>query len=307
MTSVDKRVVQMEFDNAQFEKNIKQSSQSLKNLDENLKLQNGVKGFENVQKAADGMRLDSIASGVDTIKEKFSLMGAVAFSSVQRVTNAVIDMGTRVARGVTVQPLVDGLNEYTTKLNSIKTIQTNTLGKSSLGDINKTLNELNTYADKTIYNFAEMTRNIGTFTAAGVGLKQSAESIKGIANLAAASGSSSQQASVAMYQLSQAIAAGRVNLQDWNSVVNAGMGGKMFQNALIRTSEAFNTGADEMIKKYGTFRESLSKGQWLTTEVLTKTLRNFTLFSEEMSDQEKEQALARCSRKKDILRNKLPR
>ena len=292
MTSVDKRVVEMEFDNAQFEERIKQSTQSLKNLDANLKLQNGVRGFENVQRAADSLALDSVATGVDSIREKFSMMGAVAFTAIQRVTNAVIDMGGRVVRGVTIQPILDGLDEYTLKLNSIKTIQTNTLGKSSLGDINDTLDELNTYADKTIYNFAEMTRNIGTFTAAGVGLKQSAESIKGIANLAAASGSSSQQASVAMYQLSQAIAAGKVNLQDWNSVVNAGMGGKMFQNALIRTSKAFGGNVDEMIKKYGTFRESLSRGNWLTTEVLTKTLRNFTLFTNEMSEEEKEQARA---------------
>ena len=120
-----------------------------------------------------------------------------------------------------------------------------------------------------------MTRNIGTFTAAGVDLQTSVESIQGIANIAAVSGSTSQQASSAMYQLSQALAAGKVSLMDWNSVVNAGMGGKVFQDALIRTSELLKTGAKEAINTYGSFRESLTQGEWLTTEVLTETLKQF--------------------------------
>ena len=121
-----------------------------------------------------------------------------------------------------------------------------------------------------------MTRNIGTFTAAGVKMWDSVDAIKGIANLAAVSGSTSQQASTAMYQLSQALAAGKVNLMDWNSVVNAGMGGKIFQNALIRTSELLGTGAQAALDTYGTFRESLTKSGWLTTEVLTETLKQIS-------------------------------
>ena len=120
-----------------------------------------------------------------------------------------------------------------------------------------------------------MTRNIGTFTAAGVKLDTSVSSIKGIANLAAVSGSTSQQASTAMYQLSQAIASGTVKLMDWNSVVNAGMGGQVFQDALIRTSEHLKTGAKAAIDAKGSFRESLQTG-WLTTEVLTQTLDQFS-------------------------------
>ena len=160
---------------------------------------------------------------------------------------------------------------------SIQTILPNTAHQgTTLKDVTSTLNELNDYADKTIYNFAEMTRNIGTFTAAGVDLDTSTAAIKGIANLAAASGSSSAQASTVMYQLSQALAAGKVSLQDWNSVVNGGMGGKLFQDALIRTSEVMGTGAEAAIKKYGSFRESLTKGEWLTGDVLTETLKQIS-------------------------------
>ncbi len=127
----------------------------------------------------------------------------------------------------------------------------------------------------TIYNFTEMTRNIGTFTAAGVDLETSVSAIKGIANLAAVSGSTSQQASTAMYQLSQALAAGTVKLQDWNSVVNAGMGGQVFQDALKETARVHGVAIDQMIKDEGSFRETLSKG-WLTSEILTDTLAKFT-------------------------------
>ena len=146
---------------------------------------------------------------------------------------------------------------------------------SNLEDVNKALDELNTYADKTIYNFTEMTRNIGTFTAAGIDLDSSVQSIKGIANLAAVSGSNSQQASSAMYQLSQAMASGTVKLQDWNSVVNSGMGGQVFQDALKETARVHGTAIDNIIAEEGSFRESLETG-WLTSDILTETLSKFT-------------------------------
>ena len=140
---------------------------------------------------------------------------------------------------MTIEPVHTGFQEYETQIGAVQTILANTQSKgSTLDDVNAALDELNTYADQTIYNFTEMTRNIGTFTAAGVDLEKAVTSIKGIANLAAVSGSTSQQASTAMYQLSQALAAGKIQLMDWNSVVNAGMGGEVFQTALKRTRNA---------------------------------------------------------------------
>ena len=181
---------------------------------------------------------------------------------------------------ITIDPVRDGLTEYETQMNAIQTILANTQKEGTdVERVNAALRELNTYADKTIYNFTEMTRNIGTFTAAGVKLDDSVSAIKGIANLAAVSGSNSQQASTAMYQLSQALASGTVKLMDWNSVVNAGMGGQVFQDALTRTSEHLQTGAKAAIEANGSFRESLSTG-WLTTEVLTQTLDQFATAAE---------------------------
>lgn len=161
----------------------------------------------------------------------------------------------------------------------IKNLTAQNIGKytkaTTLEEVNAALDELNTYADKTIYNFTEMTRNIGTFTAAGIDLDTSVKSIKGIANLAALSGSNSEQASRAMYQLSQALAAGTVKLMDWNSVVNAGMGGQVFQDSLKETAKVHGIEVDAMIAKAGSFRESLQSG-WITADILNETLAKFT-------------------------------
>lgn len=226
-------------------------------------------------KATEGS--DGLGRSVETVSNGFSALGIMGATALANITNGAVNAGKRIVKSLTIDPITTGFSEYETKMGSIQTILTNTAHQgTTLDDVNKALNELNKYSDQTIYNFAEMTKNIGTFTAAGIDLDTSTAAIKGIANLAAASGSTSQQASTAMYQLSQALAAGKVSLQDWNSVVNAGMGGKLFQDALIRTSEKLGTGANAAMKKYGSFRESLTKGEWLTTEVLTETLKQIS-------------------------------
>ena len=277
MSSIDQRIVQMRFDNAGFQNGVNNTLNSLKKLHESLKMKGSSKGLEDVGRGISKLNssgMSGLSSGVDTVTAKFSNMGVIAATALSNITNKAVNAGLSLAKSLTIDPVMDGFHEYETKMGAITTILSNTshLG-TNLEDVNAVLGELNTYADKTIYNFAEMTRNIGTFTAAGIGLEDSASAIKGIANLAAASGSSSAQASSAMYQLSQALATGRVSLMDWNSVVNAGMGGKLFQDALIRTSEHLGTGAKAAIEKYGSFRESLTKGEWLTGDVLIETLK----------------------------------
>ena len=274
--TVDSRVVEMRFDNKNFESNVAQSMSTLDKLKAKLNLSGASKGLENLDKAVKNTNMSGLASGIETVNAKFSAMQVIGMTALSRITNAAMTAGKNMVSALTINPVKDGLNEYETQINSVQTILANTQKEgTNVKMVNAALDELNTYADKTIYNFTEMTRNIGTFTAAGVKLNTSVKSIQGIANLAAVSGSTSQQASTAMYQLSQALAAGKVSLMDWNSVVNAGMGGQVFQDALIRTSENLKTGAKEAINTYGTFRESLTKSGWLTTEVLTETLNQF--------------------------------
>ena len=276
MSSIDERVVKMRLDNSQFEQGINKTSSLLGKLKQALNLDKSVESINNVDKAVSGISFNPLTSGLQSVQSGFNAMGAVAFSVLNRMTNAAINAGLSISNALTGS-VRDGFAEYETQMNAVQTILANTQSKgSTLNDVNAALDTLNTYADKTIYNFTEMTRNIGTFTAAGVDLQTSVDSIKGIANLAAVSGSSSAQASQAMYQLSQAIAAGKVQLMDWNSVVNAGMGGEVFQEALKRTARNFGTNVDGMIETYGSFRESLTKGGWLTTDVLTETLKQLS-------------------------------
>lgn len=272
--TVDDRVVEMRFDNSNFEKNVATSMSTLDKLKQKLNLSGASKGLDSVNNAAKNVSFKGMENGLDTVHAKFSALQIIGTTALANITNSAVNAGKKIVNALTFEPVTTGFQEYETQLNAVQTILSNTREEgTNVAQVNAALDELNTYADKTIYNFTEMTRNIGTFTAAGVKMWDSVDAIKGIANLAAVSGSTSQQASTAMYQLSQALAAGKVNLMDWNSVVNAGMGGKVFQDALIRTSELLGTGAEEAIATAGTFRESLTKSGWLTTEVLTETLK----------------------------------
>lgn len=275
-TTIDERVVEMRFDNKQFESNVQTSLSTLDRLKKSLNLSGAAKDFDEIDSASKKVNMNGLANAVESVRLKFSALEVMAVTALANITNSALNAGKRIVSALTIDPIKTGFQEYETQIGAVQTILANTQHEgTNLQQVNRALDELNTYADKTIYNFTEMTRNIGTFTAAGVNLQTSVDSIKGIANLAAVSGSTSQQASTAMYQLSQALAAGKVSLMDWNSVVNAGMGGKVFQDALVRTSELLGTGAKNAINMYGSFRESLTKGEWLTTEVLTETLKQF--------------------------------
>lgn len=273
MSSVDDRIVNMQFNNKQFESGVSTSTKSLNDLEKTL------------ANTAKSKGLDTFAGSVEGVTGKFSAMRIAGITAIATIANKAVNAGLKLLKSLTLDPVMDGFQEYQTGLQSVQTIMANT-GKP-VKAVNKALDQLNKYADKTIYNFGQMAKNVGTFTAAGVDLKTSVQSIKGIANLAALSGSSAQQASGAMYQLSQAIAAGKVGLQDWNSVVNAGMGGKVFQTALARTAENMGTlskGAVEMVGPMDkltiageSFRTSIQAGgkepPWLTSEVLVDTLK----------------------------------
>lgn len=295
MSTIDNRVVKMTFDNKEFEKEITKSQTSLNKLDSSISNIDG-KGFTSVENslkklngsfntsskttskysASANTALTSIATGVSEITSRFEALGVIGTTALATVSSMLTQKLLGAIKKFTFGPIIGGFQEYETQMNAIQTIMANTSSKgTTLKEVNEALDELNVYADKTIYNFSEMTKNIGTFTAAGVDLKTSVSSIQGIANLAAVSGSNSQQAATAMYQLSQAIASGTVKLQDWNSVVNAGMGGQKFQDALKSTARFHGVQVDKLIKDAGSFRESLKQG-WITAEILNETLAKMT-------------------------------
>jgi tape measure domain-containing protein len=273
--TVDNRAVHLGFENQQFENGVKTSVESLDKLKKSLDLTEQAKSLQNLSNAGKTVNLSGIADNIQNLSNRFSVFGIIGMTVLQNLTNSAIEFGKKLWQSL-VAPAKKGFSEYEIQMNAIQTIMANTSSKgTTLQQVNDILNEMNTYADKTIYNFAEMAKNMGTFTAAGVDLRTSADAIKGIANLAAVSGSNSQQAATAMYQLSQALSSGTVKLMDWNSVVNAGMGGQVFQDALKETARVHGIAIDDMIKQEGSFRETLQRG-WLTSTVLTETLQKFT-------------------------------
>ena len=281
---VEERVVEMQFDNRQFERGVSQTITSLDKLTEALKFEGVGDSVRSIQNGINKLSFDPITNGVSALESSLTTLGGrIKLEVFDRLSKYAVDTGEKIFKALTMQGARAGFAEYETQQGAVQTILANTqhLG-TTITDVNGALENLNEYADKTIYNFTEMTRNIGTFTAAGLDLETSTSAIKGIANLAAVSGSTSEQASRAMYQLSQALAAGTVNLQDWNSVVNAGMGGKVFQDALKRTAKHMGKVVDES----QSFRESISTKNgngWLTADVLSETLKQL---SGDMNEQE---------------------
>ena len=270
---VDQKVVSLKMDNSDL---IAKASQSLKAL---IGLNKGIAGISNTKIGGNVSQLSKIARATEETSEKMDRYGATVEKVGRKFTPLGI-MATTALGNITnrlmnsihpLQSVTAGFEMYGNKIKSVGVMQANLGDKSSLPEIEASLDRLNTYANQTVYSFEDMTTNMGTFTAAGVGLKDSETAIMGISNLAAASGASTQQAGQAMYQLSQAIAAGSVKLQDWNSVVNAGMGGQKFQKALEQTAKELGHGRDMSVS----FRESLKDG-WITSDVLLKTLDKFS-------------------------------
>lgn len=282
---VDSKIVEMRFDSKQFVSGAQEALKSLGQLKEGLKLTEATKGINSLNDAVKKTSFNGLADGIDNVKFKMSAMNAMAIDALLGIERQAIQTGKKVISALTIDPVKTGFQEYETQIKAVQTILANTKDEgTTIEEVNAVLDELNKYADQTVYNFTEMANNIGTFTAAGVDLHTSASAIKGIANLAAMVGANATDATRAMYQLSQALAAGSVHTIDWNSVVNAKMGGEVFRNAILETaakSEDDNTLRVVRQIREGeiSFRESLNAkeyGDWLTSDVLLESLEKFT-------------------------------
>lgn len=285
-TTIDEKVVSMKFDNAKFEENANQSMSTLDRLKNALKFEGASKGLESISAAASNIKMDGVSTACETASSKFSALEVVAITALANIANDAINAGKKVVNALTLEGALDGFKEYELKMGSVQTIMAGT--GETLQVVMKYLEELNLYADKTIYSFADMTANIGKFTNAGVKLDDAVAAIKGIANEAALSGANAEQASHAMYNFAQALSAGYVKLVDWKSIEVANMATLEFKQTLLDTAVSLGTVVKEG-DKYRTvtenakgkvsdlftatenFNDSLNH-QWMTTEVLTKTL-----------------------------------
>ena len=290
-STIDERVVEMRFDNRQFESNVQTSLSTLDKLKRSLNLDGAVKGLEGINAASKNCDMSGLSSAVQTVQARFSALEVMAVTALANITNSVINTGKQMLHSLTIEPIKDGFAEYELKMGSIQTIMMST--GASLEDVNKYLNELNTYADRTIYSFADMTSNIGKFTNAGVKLEDAVMAIQGISNEAAVSGANANEASRAMYNFAQALSAGYVKLIDWKSIENANMATVEFKTQLLEAAVAAGTvekttdgmyrvltennqgsTMDEAIDATKNFNDSLQY-QWMTTDVLVNTLRDY--------------------------------
>ena len=275
MATIDERVVSLKMNNKQFLSAIRESSSSMDKLKESLKMDNAASGLKRIGEIAKNTTLGDLARSAVDAASNMSVMQGIGITALGGIGAAAISAGKSMLQSF-IQPAIDGFHEYETQINAVQTILANTSQNgTTLDQVNAALDELNSYADKTIYNFTEMTSAIGTFTVAGVGLEDATASVKGFSNMAALSGANATQAAQATYQLAQAMSSGVVKLQDWMSLEHAGIAGKQFQDALIETSRIMNTGVDAAIEKQGNFRLSLQEG-WLTSEVMMQTLKVMT-------------------------------
>lgn len=276
MSSIDERVVNMTFNNKQFEAGVKQTTSSLDGLKKSLDMADATKGLNDLDAAGKKFSLAGIAQGVDTLVSKFGALGIAGVTALVNITNRAVDAGLQFIKSFTFEPINDGFKEYETNMNSIQTILANTARYgTNLQQVNAALDELNTYADKTIYSFSDMTSNIGLFTNAGIRIEDATAMIKGFSNAAAASGTSAQGAAGAAYQLSQALSAGTIRLMDWRSLTNVGMGNKNMQDGLIQIADAMGTLTAHSITAADVqkdFNGSLEKG-WLSADVMSTYLR----------------------------------
>lgn len=279
-TQVDNRIVEMQFDNRHFEKNVSTTMSTLDKLKQKLNFSGTAKGLENVNAAAKNVNMSGLGSAVETVSAKFSAMQVVGVTALANITNSAINAGKRIVSALTIDPVKTGLSEYETKINAIQVIKANTRAiyegdeARQMQDIEDALADLNTYADRTIYNFAQMTDNVGKFVAQGLGVKEAAKAVQGMANLAGASGASAQDMARATYQMSQALG-GIIRKQDWNSLMSANMATTELKNTLMDLARVKKIDIDAMIAKKGTFEQTLEEG-WLSGELFTEAMNIYS-------------------------------
>lgn len=286
-TTIDQRVVEMRFDNTQFEKNISQSTESLEKLRKSLELDNCAKAFDNIERAARGLNLSSITSSVQTVSSSFNALESIANGVLQRLGWNLEASISRFIHSFSQFSLFGQAGKGWEKYGDLtQSTQTIVAAGYAIDDVEAALERLNWYTDETSYNFTDMADNIGKFTAQGVDLEVAATAMQGISNWAARSGQTANEAGRAMYNLSQALSMGALTNMDWKSIENANMATREFKQTAIelglelKTLKKLDNGKivtntrKAMEVTAETFRNTLSE-KWLDDKVLLGTLEKY--------------------------------
>ena len=287
---VDERVVQMQFDNRNFEKNVSQSMSTLDKLKEKLKFTGATKGLQDISNEAGKVNLSPIGKAVESIEVKFSNLQIAAYTAMYRMTNYAITAGKNMVKTLSTDNIIAGWNKLQQKANSMSTLISQGYDTET---VEKQLERLLWFSDETSYNFTDMIDNISKFTATGKKLEPSVNAMQGIAVWAAKSGQNAQKASMAMYQLSQALGAGYMRKEDWKSIQNYSMDTDEFRQAALDTAVSLKklkkVGKDTYQSLQGDkkkftksqFAESLTKGEWFTADVMMKVYAKYSKGAEQ--------------------------
>ena len=280
--TIDERVVEMRFDNKQFESNVQTSLSTIEKLKKSLDMDGATKGLESIDSTAKKVDMSGLGSAVETVKTRFSALEVMAVTALANITNSVVNTGKQMLRSLTIEPIADGFNEYELTLNAIQTTMAGT-GKTAK-EVENQLKKLDEYADKTVYSSADMFNNLPKFTNAGVEIEQATTAMVGIANATALAGGDARQASIAFYNLGQAIGTGYLSRMDYNSINNAGIATMEWKNQMVEAALAAGTlteAGDGLYKagnKTFTLQQLFIDGlqeQWATTDVMMKVFQDY--------------------------------
>lgn len=216
MSTIDNRVVRMEFENANFERNAKESMKTLEKLDKSLEFKNGKKSFKDVEEAAAACNFKPLMEAVDTVKVQFTALGSVANRVMQRITDSVLDTGKKMLKSLTIDPIMSGYSKYEEKTASVQTLLNST--GLSLDEVNGYLSKLMWFSDETSYSFTQMTSALATMTSAGGDVAKIVPMLQGVANATAFAGKGAREFSGAIFNLNQSYSGGFLSYMDYNSL-----------------------------------------------------------------------------------------
>lgn len=273
---VDERVVEMRFDNAQFEKNVHQTMQSLEKLNDSLRLDGAEKGFEKIGDASAKVDFDEMQGALDDLSGKFSAVEVMGVAALSHITRQAIDTGERLVKSLSLDQVTSGWSKYAQKTASVQTIM-NATGKS-IAKVNGYLSKLMWFSDETSYSFTDMTQSLGQLTASGGDIEKVIPMIMGMANATAYAGKGASEFSRVIYNLNQSYSQGYLSLMDWKSVELAGVATAELKKQIIETGVALGK-IKEGAVTVGTFSSKLSK-KWADKEVMETAFGKFAEFSE---------------------------
>lgn len=273
---VDERVVEMRFDNAQFEKNVHQTMQSLEKLNDSLRLDGAEKGFEKISDASAKVDFDEMQGALDNLSGKFSAVEVMGVAALSHITRQAVDTGEKLVKSLSLDQVTSGWNKYAQKTASVQTIM-NATGKS-IAKVNGYLSKLMWFSDETSYSFTDMTQSLGQLTASGGDIEKVIPMIMGMANATAYAGKGASEFSRVIYNLNQSYSQGYLSLMDWKSVELAGVATAELKKQIIETGVALGK-IKEGAVTVGTFGSTLSK-KWADKEVMETAFGKFAEFSE---------------------------